>query len=179
MSSPKKTIQEQIGSIYPTDTEALASFASRYGDDPAYESALIDCVDAEDEAISIASTWLIKHAADGGHRFGAEATSALCVRLDGVSAWESALHLAQSVGAFELSPEFAARLVRWLVPMIGHERPFLRAWSLDGLCKVAARHGRYRARAIEAVDDAGDDSAASVRARVRRLRRAFDYLESP
>ena len=166
-----------LSAVDPRDTDALEAVAGRFSETDGYLDTLIEHADA-DESESIAATWLIKRNADAGGMLSAPQTSELVSRLDGVSAWESRLHLCQSVGSFECGRSDAASLVRWLTPMLGHERPFLRAWSLDGLCRVASDHKRYRHKACEATDDAGDDAKASVRARVRRLHKEFPYLNA-
>ena len=60
-------------------------------------------------------------------------------------------------------------LARWLEPLLRHERPFLRAWSLDALAHLAAAHPGHGAAYAAALVRALEDDAASVTARARRL----------
>ena len=87
-----------------------------------------------------------------------------------VTAWEAQLHLCQIARHLTVSAKDAGRFATWLEGLLAHKRPFLRAWSLDALCRMALQHERYRTRALQALDAASRDSAASVAARVRRLR---------
>lgn len=89
--------------------------------------------------------------------------------LEQVEAWDAQLHLCQSARRLRIAPETTASWRVWLLPLLTHKRPFLRAWALDAFCHLAEIDEalaedaeRWRARMA-------DDPAASVRARARKL----------
>ena len=60
-----------------------------------------------------------------------------------------------------------------------HERPFVRAWALSVLVRLAGEEKSIRGWVGEAVEGAEADEKASVRARIRQLRKggALEWFE--
>ena len=152
-------------------TTILGEAEARFARQPGYLAALIDLAGDGEERVSGGATWLIKARLEAGGRLGASETTALLAKLATVTAWGAQLHLCQIAQHLTVSAGDAERLSRWLEGLLAHERPFLRAWSLDALCRIARQHDGYRARALDALEAGERDPAASVKARVRRLRK--------
>jgi len=83
--------------------------------------------------------------------------------------WAAVLHLCQSVQYLTVSEENALALAQWLALMLAHQRPFVRAWALDAMGRLAAQDRRFEEQFAEALGAAQQDPAASVRARARNL----------
>lgn len=148
-------------------TEAAVRFRSR----PGYHSWLPDLARDPSEAVSSGATWLIKHELEEGWRPTEEWVLSLAGALSGVRVWNASLHICQSVRRLPLPPGSRPAFHAWIVPLLKHQRPFLRAWALDALCCLAQADGAYGPDARAALQQSLDDQAASVQARARALNR--------
>lgn len=150
----------------------LGEAEAALGGEPGYADAVVALVADAAPMVASAATWLLKSHLEKGGALTVEQTGALVAALPDESQgvhWSTALHLAQSVRFLDLAAAGAARMRAWLTPLLTHSRPFVRAWSLDALAHLASHHAEHRAVFGEALKAAGDDPAASVRARARRL----------
>ena len=152
------------------DTTALGEIAARYEVDLGYLDGLVALADDADDQISGGATWLIKAFLEAEGKMTKPQSRMLISKLDGVKNWASQLHLCQVVRYLSPSREGAKEIVRWLSPLLSHDRPFLRAWSLDALYHMSAHHPIFASKAEEALKSATRDQAASVRARAKNLR---------
>lgn len=128
--------------------------------------------------VSDGATWIIKAELDDGVKLPPDATECIVASLGRIQSWQAALHLCQSVEKLSLSPAQAKRFVDWAKTYANHSRPFVRAWSLHA--RVVLRHkvpefGQEVRRDLQAAEV---DKAASVRARVRQLRKTFGLGET-
>lgn len=140
-----------------------------YGSEPAYLDAVIALAAYDQAQVSSGATWLIKAALERGEALSAAQSEALCDEVPAIRYWQAQLHICQSAAYLTFSADGAATMDRWLTPLLHHDRPFLRAWSVDALCRIAVQHPEYGTAARDAAHAAAKDSAASVRARVRQL----------
>ena len=158
----------QLAAIDPCDARALSQV---YQAEHPSLTMLVGCI-SDGSVDTIAVTWLLKHALEQGEPLSVPLTTRLIAALRDDWAWEAELHVCQSVRYMKIDPSQARTLAHWLRKRLAHERAFVRAWSLDALCARAESNHRYRRSADEALDDAETDPAASVRARVRNLRKS-------
>ncbi|MEQ9813494.1 MAG: hypothetical protein RLO50_12015 [Azospirillaceae bacterium] len=142
----------------------LSEAAARFGQRPGYLGALIDLAPNRVRFVSAGATWMLKAALEGGSRLTPPQTARLLGKLDGITAWQARLHVCQVSCRLDVPEEHQAAFRRWLTPLLAAERPFLRAWALDALCRLDATHCETL------LDRMAEDPAASVRARVRNLR---------
>ena len=66
---------------------------------------------------------------------------------------------------------FVTNCADWFETLLKNDRPFLRAWSMDALQKLAQQDAELAQRADTALAAAEHDPAASVRVRARRWRK--------
>lgn len=149
---------------------ALKEIAARHDGDLGYVDGLVALADITDRQVSHGATWLVKAYLEEGGEVTKSQSRMLISKLETVENWASQLHLCQVVRYLRPSAQEAEAIVRWLWPLLSHDRPFLRAWSLDALCHIAADYFAYADRAEEALNSASGDPAASVRARAKNLR---------
>lgn len=142
----------------------LGEAEARFGSRPGYRDALVTLAFDRDAAVSGGATWLLKAALEQG---AAVDTPRLVAGLGKESGWAASLHLCQSVRFLDV--EDAEPVVTWLRPLLSHKRPFLRAWALDAMVHVAKAAPDHAQEAEAALEQAGRDAAASVRARARNL----------
>ncbi len=147
----------------------LGEIAAEYGAEPAYCDALIALAAHDQAQVSSGATWLIKSMLEGGEALSAAQSEALWDEIPAIRYWQAQLHICQCAAYLSFSADGAVTMDRWLTPLLHHDRPFLRAWSVDALCRIAAQHVEYGHAARDAARAAAKDTAASVRARVRQL----------
>ena len=147
----------------------LGEIEARCGMHSDYLDQLVVLAGDPASSISSGATWLLKsHLEKQGELSGAQ-TESLVLNVGAVKDWSAQLHLCQSVRFLEVTDALAEPLVTWLDPLLAHQRPFLRAWSLDALCDVAKHHTRFMTKAQHALKAAHADPAASVKARARNI----------
>lgn len=152
---------------YDGATVSILSDARRaHGGSPNFLFDLVELCDHADPLVSDGATWILKADLAGGSRLGAALTARLVEALPGLPGWQGCLHVCQMVAKLDLTDGQRLVLCDWLRPLTEHDRPFLRAWATDAMCQLVD------------VDEAdillsrmAMDPAASVRARVRALRR--------
>ena len=153
-------------------TSILSEAYTRFGENPGFMGELVTLIDAPDGSVVDGATWLIKHCAENGVVPGPEETASIITHLNAVPSWQAALHLCQTAEFLALTPDQAQLFAEWASQFLDHDRPFLRAWSMNAL-QHAARHAPDLAPLAEkALVLAENDGAASVRARARKIRGA-------
>lgn len=147
----------------------LSEARARFGGDADFLARLAALIGSEERFVSDGATWLIKNCAENGITPGPPEIATILARLDAVPTWQAALHLCQTAEFFAFTPDQAQRFADWAAQFLDHERPFLRAWSMDAL-HHAATHVPDLAPLVEtALCRAENDGSASVRARARKI----------
>ena len=135
---------------------------------------------AADRGCEVGATWLVKHHLETDTTVmnsSVAETWYACVK--SLTHWEARLHLLQCMPHVPV-PKSCVRQVRtFLDECIASEHKFVRAWAYTGYCELARAHPRFRAQALELLDDGErHDPAASVRARIRQQRKAAGLARS-
>lgn len=154
-------------------TTILTQIETKYGQDTGYVNSLIELMGDEDTPQSEGATWLLKAWLDKRKTFSESQTTQFLKTLPCVSSWQAQLHVCQSVRHLSVDQSDVLPTVDWLRALLHHKRPFLRAWSLDAIVAVASSHKTYADFAMNALKEAVQDDAASVRARARSLLKSF------
>ena len=128
------------------------------------------CLSPETE---ITATWMLKHHIDEhGKPLPQPLADQLFAGCDTMHAWEARLHLLQCMSHIAVPAAHKKPVLRLLERCVRDDNKFVRAWALSAFVAFAAAHPRYRNRVCEMIEDAqATDPAASVRARLRTLRR--------
>lgn len=124
--------------------------------------------------VSQGATWILKAELDAGTRLSQRHRADIVAALGSIANWQAALHLLQSVERLDLDARQGALFVDWAREYTHHSRPFLRAWSLHAIVALDIGMPELRCASAAALSMAERDPAASVRARARNLRRAFE-----
>lgn len=157
-------------------TEVLERFAADYQSDASLIAELCDFSAGDDRDVQAAATWLLKRFGVTGAKLSTEQTDSLLRLLLQETSWLSRIHVLQMMDTLFVPRSLAADLMEALAAQASGENTFIRAWSLHGAAVLADQHGDYRERAAGLLAQAEQDAAPSVRARLRRTRRAFDWL---
>lgn len=94
----------------------------------------------------------------------------LASRLNDVKTWQTQLHICQSIRYITVPKKSEQSIENWLKKILEARRPFLRAWSVDAYCRSFGGSPQKTKLLLERMEK---DEAASVRARVRNLKREF------
>ncbi len=127
------------------------------------------CCDGS-QHVSAGASWMLKDELERGAHLSGEDVAKLLGGLDGVVAWQAQLHLCQCLEYVELSERDALVVARWAHRFETAARPFLRAWSLHLRVILARRFAALAGDGAAARLRGEADEAASVRARMRRLK---------
>lgn len=146
----------------------LGEIRKKYDASPSFISDLVTHSASDAPNISEGATWIIKSILEDGHSLTPAQTRKLIDGLQSVSRWQAQLHICQMLGSIDVPTESAPAVADWLSPLLKHDRPFLRAWSMNALQHLAVQHDLYSARAQAALVKAKTDKSPSVRARARK-----------
>ena len=130
---------------------------------------VLGLIDSDVETVSDGATWLLRAWLEDGCSLDPDRVTDLAHRLAGVRSHWARLHLAQSMAYLRIPDGVAESFATFLRADLASERPFLRAWAMDGLVRLASGHARFEEEAEGALKAAFEDAAASVRARARRV----------
>ena len=156
-------------------TAPLERISEEFGSGPDYAAALIDLSASEHPQVASGATWLLRAHLQTEGPLPARLTADLIHSLEHIETWDAQLHICQLVSKLTVPADCADVLYAWLEHLITHERPFVRAWSIDAICQLALQHDTYANEAKHVLKRATDDPAASVRARVRNLQKSLQH----
>ncbi|MEO1027667.1 MAG: hypothetical protein AAFX02_01300 [Pseudomonadota bacterium] len=169
-------LRSKLSAFTGANMSALGEIEAQFKDFPNYIGSLIELAEASEGMISSGATWLLKSSLEQGTELTDHQLARLIEKLPNITDWSAQLHACQSVRHLSLSSGAAKSITLWAETLLDHKRPFLRAWSLDALCVAANIAPILRADAQVAFKKAGNDNAASVRARARNLGQEFGFL---
>lgn len=174
MSDLKDELRARLQAFDGKAVTILGEIEAEYRARSFYIESLIALAAAKDDMVSDGATWLIKSALEKGMSLSEQQVGQYIGQFPKLSSWAASLHACQSVQFMEIPSGLADPAVRWTSELLDHDRPFLRAWAMDALCRIAVQHDAFHDAASEAVRHASQDKAASVRARARKLRPMLD-----
>ncbi|WP_298334730.1 hypothetical protein [uncultured Erythrobacter sp.] len=134
-----------------------------------YLDALVELVGEPNGNLANGASWLIKSAIEKGMVLSEEQTEALIAQLPAMTDWAAQLHICQFMRRLDVKAKRAHDVASWLTGFLGHNRPLLRAWSLDAFGALAETHREFADAFNAALSRAQHDEAASVRARARHI----------
>jgi len=85
--------------------------------------------------------------------------------------WQARMHILQSLDQMCIEPEHYPTVCQFAFASKEDPNKFIRAWSCSVVCRLAVLDEKYQPFASAALALAEADEAASVRARVRQLRK--------
>ena len=118
-----------------------------------------------------AATWLLKRHLELGNSLSPAECRTVLGSLASQQHWESRLHLLQCLPWLSVAEEDRDGLETFLDACVRSNRKFVRAWAYNGFNELALRFPQYREAVDEMLARASESEAASVRARIRNLRK--------
>ena len=169
-------LTEALGDFDGKTTAPLERFAAAYSADAELVAALCDFAASDDDNLQAAATWLLKRFGVTGAQLSPSQSETLLRLLTRETGWLPRLHVLQMMETLSVPAALAAPLMGALTTQATGANTFIRAWSVHGAVALADEHPAYRDRVLDLLAAAEQDEAASVRARIRRTRKTYDWL---
>jgi len=103
---------------------------------PSFLAIIIKFLTDDNRMVSEAASWIIKAELEAGIVLDRKTTEELVASLGKLESWQAKLHICQTICHLDVPASARESMRRWLTPLLDGERPFLRAWALDALCKL-------------------------------------------
>ncbi len=138
---------------------------------------LLELAATQEPRMQTAATWLLKRWIEQGSELNNQQSRRLLRQLLLFSHWEPRLHVLQVLSGIRLTASEAERLQPQLVQWINEQNKLVRAWAYHGLYVLADQFPDLRPDVANLLRDSQRDSAASVKARVRKLGKSSSWLD--
>ena len=163
------TLSEEIASWDGKSAAVLQSTYERHSADEGFVATIL--AHLSDVGYQRVATWLLKRHLEAGNSLSVAASRAVFGRLSVQQHWESKLHILQCLPYLDIPEDGIASLEQFLDACLGSERKFVRAWAYNGFNELALRFPRYQDEVDRMLVRAGETESASVRARIRNMRK--------
>ena len=153
------------------DVESLQSVYASWHTVEGILRVWIDCIG--DPELESGASWLLKHWIEAGREIQSADQHKLLTRLNAVTAWQARLHLLQILEFLLIPEDLQETVASFCNESILSTNKFVRAWGYSGMVTLAKRWPSYTASALDAIKIGENEDAASVRARVRKIRQTI------
>ncbi|MCG8441296.1 MAG: hypothetical protein MI723_05745 [Caulobacterales bacterium] len=160
-------LRAALGAFDGAAVTILGEVGARHSGEPGYAAALVALTTDADPLMQRAGSWLLLDHVRSAGALGAEDLARLGSGLERIADWQTALHVLQALDHIPPVAPPAEPFIAFAEHYLDHARPFLRAWSMNALRRLALAHPALTPRADAARTRALNDPAASVRARAR------------
>ena len=123
----------------------------------------------DDERIAQGATWLLWAWLTGGAGLTPSTNSLLVASLARMQDKWVLLHVVRCLPLMTIPPSEAKPCVAFLQRCLAGKLPFLRAWAVDSLHRLALQHPCYADVSRQALEAGAEDPAPSVRKRVQKI----------
>ena len=163
------TLSEEIASWDGKSAAVLESAYERHSADEGFVATIL--AHLSDAELQRATTWLLKRHLEVGNSLSVAACRAVFGGLPVQEHWEAKLHILQCLPYLDIPEDDTVGLEQFLDACLESERKFVRAWAYNGFNELALRLPRYREKVDGMLARAGESESASVRARIRNMRK--------
>ncbi len=169
------SLLEALGAFNGKGTDTLEAIADAYPATADQIQLLCELATSDYTRLQSASTWLLKRMlADGSALSPAQTELVLAVLLRECH-WEARLHVLQMMGDLWVPDSMLPKLWNALRDQLKDTNKFIRAWAYFGAAVIADQHPAYRDNVLALLAKGAMEEAASVRARLRWIRKAFNW----
>ncbi len=173
---PGECLIDALSSFDGKRIDTLKAIAESFPVTPQLLIQLCELTQSQERKMQSASTWLLRRYHQAGAQLSPRQSAQLLQVLLQGSYWESQLQVLQMLDELCIPAEFVESLWTALIGKTCDQNKFIRAWTINGLVVLADQSEQYRDNALALLLQAAVDEAASVRARIRRIRKAFKWL---
>ena len=158
-------------------TDVLESIAGSIEPTPEVIGELCDLAATDNPRLQVAATWILKHFRDNGTAFGQSEVEQILDLLGHVGDWEARLHLLQLLPGAPVPQHRERKLYNVLTgnDYLHGSPKFVRAWTYNALAELADRNAALRPGVGTMLASAEQDEAASIRARIRNIRKQMPW----
>ncbi len=165
------SLEERIEAFDGSAVSILSEARAAWRHAPNYLQDVVDLCFDKRASVSDGATWILKAELEEGAQLSPELLEQMVHSLEELRSWQAQLHMCQLFEWLHCSADQADVFLAWVDELRAHPRPFLRAWSLHVQVLIGVQFRDHLNTATAALRAAEDDDAASVRSRVRRLRK--------
>ncbi len=140
---------------------------------------MLDVADHRETNVQVGATWILKRWFKNEQLLFDGMTSKCTKLLMKAKHWEVRLHLLQVVALMHIPAEALSGLKNLLTDLLQDENKLVRAWSLSAFATLADQHPKLRGQARSEMKTAEIDGPASVRARIRQIRKHYRWAANP
>jgi hypothetical protein len=175
---PGRFIVDLIESLRRFDGKRTSELERRSASMPRSDESvarLLAAAEHDETTVRVGSTWILKRWLEEGVPQVEKSAASLVRLLKCEVAWEVRLHLLQMLSSVRIPARSVAGLMRLLPGLLIDDNKLVRAWALGVLAAIGDQSEALRQDVISTLRDAEDDHAASVRARVRQIRKRYQW----
>ena len=169
VTEPIDDLQAALATFTGNEVSLLSEVKARFRSQPDFETSITALAASDDPMMSRAAMWVILECVREGTLLVHRISAALHPHLQALADWQAVLCLLQAFDQLSQPIDHAESYADFAEANLSHQRPFLRAWSMNTLCRLARFHPELAARAQRTHQNAINDPAASVRARARNI----------
>ena len=169
MDSEVTNLIDDLGSWDGKSAAVLQSIYERHSTDEDFVATIL--AHLRDANLQRAATWLLKRHLELGHSLPAGDCRSILGSLPVQQDWESKLHLLQCLPHLNVVEEDRIGVEEFLKGCVRSDEKLVRAWAYNGYNELALRFPQYREAVDQMLARASESEAASVRARIRNVRR--------
>lgn len=160
-------LPQEIANWDGKSVEALQAIYDCHGLEADFGAALVPLLKEPD--LERGASWLLKlYLEEAGVLTSAE-LKRVFQSLPDLLEWETKLHLLQSLPYLTISKRDVKQVEAFLRRCLASDNKFVRAWAYNGFYELALQHPQFKAEADQLLEQALEDEAASVKARVRNI----------
>ena len=115
------------------------------------------------------ATWLLKHYIENDNTLKQSQSNAVLNIADKLEAWESKLHLLQSLPYISISKFRKETVEHFIRACLTEKNKFVRAWAYNSFYLLAKQYPEYEHEMELFLEMAMRDEAPSVKARIRNI----------
>jgi HEAT repeat protein len=136
---------------------------------------LLSAAGFSDTTVQVGATWVLKRWLEEGVPQVEESAAVLVELLKIACHWEVRLHLLQILSQIRIPTRSREALRVLLLRLTADQNKLVRAWALSVYAELADQSEVLRHEVLSALQGAETDCAASVRARVRQIRKLYSW----
>ena len=171
-------ILEEIAAFDGKHTDVLEAIVAGLSPEPPVIQALCDIAQRDEAKFQAASTWILKCFQERGTIFSLVQVRDILDLFNHVTYWEARLHLLQMLSEFTIPATQKEFLHHALLDCLNDTNKFVRAWSYQGLASLAEQYDEFRPEVIALLDVGQHEEAASVKTRIRNIRKKAKWAGS-
>jgi len=162
-------LQQEIANWDEKLVEDLEAIYERHSTETGLGAELVPLL--KDPSVQQGASWILKRHLEQGCVLKAAELRSFFQTLPVLEDWQTKLHLLQSLPFLTIEKQRLKYLEPFLRACLDEKNKFVRAWAYNGFYELALQHPKYQTEVDQLLEQAMQDEAASVKARVRNIRK--------